>query len=118
MPSFLAETQKQLSDTREPYVYCVAGLEASVLDQIVTSAAGDQRVFILDGREMRTIWGFFAEFADKFEFPSYFGENLNAFYDVMTDLAWLKASGFVSIVHHSDKVLANEEYGLDLLVEY
>ncbi len=47
------------------------------------------------GLKAATRAAFFDEAAAALHFPPTFGENWDAFYDCLTDLAWLPAEGYV-----------------------
>ncbi|WP_394826363.1 barstar family protein [Pendulispora albinea] len=78
------------------------------------------RTFIgtLRGKRMRTRQGVFDQFGALLQFPTYFGENWDAFLDCMRDLDWLRASGFVLVVFDAADVLADADAGeLDTLLQ-
>ncbi|HWL35034.1 MAG TPA: barstar family protein [Frankiaceae bacterium] len=65
-------------------------------------------VRVLRGQKMRTWQGLFDETAAALQFPWYFGENLDALFDCITDLDWLpRAAGYVLVINHPDEVLAD-----------
>ena len=64
---------------------------------------------VLDGKRMMDLKSMYSEFSEKLEFPSYFGENMNALYDMLTDLAWLSFSEFKLIIDNSCLILCNCE---------
>lgn len=67
------------------------------------------------GRKMRTLAGLFNEFASALQFPLYFGENEDAFYECIAELENLPAGeGYVVTITEPDQVLA--EAGADALV--
>ena len=57
---------------------------------------------------MRTCDGMFQEFAAALQFPYYFGNNMNAFRDCMTDLDWLDGSSFTIVIFDAHLVMCNE----------
>ncbi|GAA2834258.1 barstar family protein [Crossiella cryophila] len=50
---------------------------------------------VVDGSTLRTGRAALAAFAEALSFPDYFGGNLDALYDCLTDLSWLPA-----VEHH------------------
>lgn len=64
----------------------------------------------LSGRLMRDEKSFYDELAHKFQFPNYFGRNLNALDECLTDLEWLNLTGrpLVVIVAESELLLRND----------
>ncbi|MEP2946468.1 MAG: barstar family protein [Lentilitoribacter sp.] len=75
--------------------------------QLANSVNNDQ-CFVLRGDKMRTYEGLYSEYSDAFNFPNYFGKNLNALIDVLTDLSWLNYSKYVVYIQDSEKFLADE----------
>jgi Barstar (barnase inhibitor) len=60
------------------------------------------------GNKARTTQGWFDECAAAFQFPSYFGENWNAFDECITDLEWLPADAYVLLITNSGRLLEAE----------
>lgn len=59
---------------------------------------------------MRGLSGLFDEFAAAFQFPLYFGENIDTFDECMSDLDWEPAvAGYVVLITEPDQVLADTE---------
>jgi RNAse (barnase) inhibitor barstar len=76
-------------------------------------------VLVVRGRKMRKTAALFDEFAAALQFPSYFGENWNAFDECVSETDWMPlGDGFVLIVNDADQVLidADEDDTLDVLV--
>ena len=48
----------------------------------------------LDAKQLNKKKGFISELEREFNFPSYFGKNLDAVWDCMTDLSWLPYDEF------------------------
>lgn len=79
----------------------------------------------VDGRRMRTMTGFYREFAHAWRFPDYFGANKDAFDDCMRDLDGdtddaagddaraagtddtPATAGFVTVITHAEELLAD-----------
>jgi hypothetical protein len=103
-----------------PYLYV---LEASVSEatDFAWSLARDTapRVVVrfLRGRKMTKLGSLFDEFAAALQFPYYFGENWNAFYECITDLEWLPGGAYVLVITEAKALLSGEnEEQLDGLV--
>jgi len=45
---------------------------------------------LIDGKVIINKESFFKEFTKKLQFPEYFGDNWDGFYDCITDLSWIK----------------------------
>jgi hypothetical protein len=75
------------------------------------TAATGTFVGTLRGSRMRRRDGVFDQFGALLQFPSYFGENWNAFLECMRDLDWLRTSGCVLVVFDPVEVLADGDAG-------
>ncbi|HSX07370.1 MAG TPA: barstar family protein [Candidatus Saccharimonadales bacterium] len=65
----------------------------------------------LRGSKCRTKQAFFDEIAAAFQFPSYFGENWDAFSECMNDLTdWLPADSYLLFISDADQLLSAEPY--------
>lgn len=58
------------------------------------------RVFHLDGRLTHDKTSFLRAAAAALEFPGYFGRNWDAFEEMINDLAWTPAAGYVLLYDH------------------
>jgi len=60
------------------------------------------------GNKMRTEAAMYSEFAAALQFPWYFGENRDAFFDCLTDLSWLPpGAGYVVVVVGAHELLVD-----------
>ncbi|MFG1912407.1 barstar family protein [Kribbella sp. NPDC048928] len=57
---------------------------------------------------MRTVDDLFQQYVREFRLPEYFGWNWAAFDECMTDLAWMPANGYLTVIDSADQVLADE----------
>ena len=62
----------------------------------------------LDAYLMTTLGGLYQEFTSKFQFPDYFGENLNALDECLTDLEWLPSAGYLLSIKNAEYLLKEE----------
>jgi RNAse (barnase) inhibitor barstar len=95
----------------DPGVHIVAAGSRSciaIVDQVREYVPKATCVRVLDGRAMRTFESAFEEFASRLNFPGYFGRNMNALRDCLTDLAWLPADGYVFVVCNAEGILRDE----------
>ena len=49
-----------------------------------------------------------AEIGRAFNFPEYYGENLDALYDCLTDLSWLRYSKVFFVINNQEDFLKSE----------
>ena len=67
------------------------------------------RVFLLEGKRMRRAQGFYDEVARELGFPDYFGRNLDALDECLTDPDVLEGKALVVLVRNADEVLSEED---------
>jgi hypothetical protein len=94
----------------EPWVVIAQDDDRMVHEQVktVTPTAAVRR---LDSRKMTDAAGLFREFAEKLEFPSYFGRNWYALVDCLDDLhGSLHGNGAVVVVIEDADELIDKEY--------
>ncbi|GGS41622.1 MULTISPECIES: barstar family protein [Actinokineospora] len=63
---------------------------------------------VLDGADVRTKLDFYDAVAEVLRFPDWFGHNLDALYDCLTDLSWLPEGDHVLVWTHPE-VLAEAD---------
>src|SRR5205814_8870319 len=71
----------------------------------------------IDGRRARTKRGLLAEFARALKFPADSGRNWDAFEELLADLEWLPAKGYLLIVTDADELLAEDSDDYDTFIE-
>lgn len=62
----------------------------------------------LDGSKTKTLKKFYKKLGSRLEFPDYFGENLDALADMLTDLSWLAAPNVILYIKNMDDFLSEE----------
>lgn len=107
-----------LSVAEEPRLLVVEAEPKDVSEAVRGWADAGLVVRVVRGRKMRSWQVLFDEFAAALQFPSYFGENADAFDECIADLAWLPPqNGYVIVVSEPDQVLVDAGTGaLDTLV--
>lgn len=69
------------------------------------------------GAKMRNVAQLHNEFAAVMQFPSYYGENWDAFHDCLTDLVWLPSeAGYVLLLTDAHLALDTSPSDLEILV--
>jgi RNAse (barnase) inhibitor barstar len=66
-------------------------------------------VFVINGRNCKNDVDLFHEFARTMNFPSYFGNNWDAFSECIGDLEWISAPAYVIYIINAEKLLEGEE---------
>ena len=69
----------------------------------------DTVVRILRGSSCRTGFSLFDHWGAALQFPYYFGYNMNAFYDCIRDLGWLRAKHYVLVITEANGLLEDED---------
>jgi RNAse (barnase) inhibitor barstar len=97
-----------ISAARPPWLYSWA-TDVSALTNWAWNIACqfDKKLSVrwVRGKKMRNWTALFSEFSAALQFPYYFGENLDAFDECITDLAWLNALSYLIIILDADEVL-------------
>ncbi|MEH1924887.1 barstar family protein [Nostoc sp.] len=60
------------------------------------------KVFYLDGKKINSKETFLSKAAEAMQFPTYFGDNWDAFDEFITDLTWCPAERYVILYEHAD----------------
>jgi hypothetical protein len=81
--------------------------ESTLCDRALAmiTSAPKGAVRTIRGRKSRSLASFFDESAAALQFPYYFGENWNAFDEVVNDLSWLPAEAYVLLFSSADQLL-------------
>ena len=67
----------------------------------------EQAFFTVDLRQARNVPGFLRALRRDLAFPEWFGNNLDAAHDCLTDFSWRPAPGYVIVLTGSDSLRAN-----------
>lgn len=78
------------------------------IERIVSMYSGVLNVVVVDGREMRTKDTFDVIFSDALHLPKYYGRNLNAMRDCLTDENVMDSRGTILVFQNADRLLADE----------
>lgn len=101
-----------------PWAYFVSGDERH-LESHVWSENGhhpEHATRILRGLRCQTAESLFQEWAAAFQFPYYFGNNWNAFFECITDLEWLPSKGYIAVVAHLEETLREQPQDMRILL--
>ncbi len=103
---------------REPWVHLVVMPEAE-MDDLGRTAPLDAGavVRVVRGRNCTIARDLFKEWGAALQFPSYFGENWDAFEECLLDLEWLPAKGYVFILTNAHLILRNSPQELHVFTD-
>jgi len=94
-----------LSAEGVPQVHFVEAATCDLSALIQASTELGFAMFQIDGHRIRTTNDFMDEVAAAVQFPSYFGRNWNAVLDLLTDLSWVPARGYVLAITAGEDLL-------------
>src|SRR5262249_26262692 len=101
-----------LHSTNPPWVHLVV-LDRGDKPESTLGVPSGFATRTIDGRRARTKDGLLFEFARALEFPAGSGRNWDAFEELLADLEWLPATGYLILVSDADELLADDpaDYG-------
>lgn len=98
----MSKWQGLLTGEVNPGVYRLpTHTSTKAVEQVVAPAGW--RVFVLDGKRVSDKATFLSEAAKTMHFPNYFGKNWDAFEDMLNDLEWAPAKGYVILYTHAER---------------
>ncbi len=74
----------------------------------INTAAKNMLLVALDGKAMPNVESFYAFIKKELSLPDYFGNNLDALADCITDLSHISQKEISIILHHQDDFLKEE----------
>ena len=75
-------------------------------DRLTSSA--EWHIARIDGLKTRTLKKLYKKLGSRLEFPDYFGNNLDALADMLSDLSWLEAPNVILYIKNMDGFLSSE----------
>src|SRR6185436_19337045 len=99
---------RHLGTAKAPWVVR-SSCNPEILRMIVQREFPGVLVATISGKSCRTKRGLLRKLAEVLQFPDYFGRNWDALHVCITDLAWLRAAGYVIIVSNAEALLTKEE---------
>ncbi len=97
-------TQTRMLDGSR-FIRCVAISRESEFLLRGEAARHGYRVFVVDFTGVQTKNDLMSEIAGVLNFPSYFGRNWDALLDMVTDLSWMPAVGYVLLFKNAAALL-------------
>ena len=106
----------QLRAAKPPWVYLVVLDRGEKPESVLTVPPGFV-VRTIDGRRGRTKRGLLAELSRALEFPTGSGRNWDALEEMLADLEWLPAKGYLLIVTHADLLLVGDPEDYETFID-
>ena len=97
----------QLHSTNPPWVHLIVLDRGEKIEPALAVPSGFAARTI-DGRRARTKHGLLSELARTLEFPAGSGRNWDALEELLADLEWLPATGYLIVVTDADQLLADD----------
>lgn len=66
-------------------------------------------IAVIDGNKCKDISSFFEQISKAMNFPDYFGNNLDAFDEMMSDLEWIDEKNIILIITNYDNLLSEDK---------
>lgn len=104
-----------LNSSQTPHLHLFVGDYMNLADELNKGKMND--FFVLDAAKMTDVENMLEEFVKALKFPAYFGSNLNALWDFLTDLRWLDQDSHILVFRNSQALLKNEET-LDIVISF
>jgi RNAse (barnase) inhibitor barstar len=66
-------------------------------------------IAVIDGNKCKSITSFFEQISKAMNFPDYFGNNIDAFDEMMSDLEWIEEKNIVLIIMNYEHFLSEDK---------
>ena len=106
----------QLQSTNPPWVHLVV-LDRGEKPASALAVPSGFAARTIDGRHARTKDGLLSELARALEFPAGSGRNWDALEELLADLEWRPAKGYLIVVTDADQLLADDSEGYDTFIQ-
>ncbi|MCP4074531.1 MAG: barstar family protein [Hyphomicrobiales bacterium] len=105
-----------LGTTNSPYLLSQRGNSAKIYVEKTLSKLA-KNIYVLDGNYMRN-WNEFSKYiSGSLNFPEYYGQNWDAYGDLMCDLSWLKLTDLVIVISNANKLFYDSEIDRNIFQE-
>ncbi|MFV1882914.1 MAG: barstar family protein [Balneola sp.] len=69
----------------------------------------DYYIASIDGIKCKSVEIFLTEIGHAFSFPRYYGKNMDALHDCLTDLIWIKKDNYLLIINNYESFLSDDQ---------
>ena len=85
-------------------------MDKIIAEVLVSENISDREFYIavIDGANCKTVKSFLREIGLAFKFPSYYGQNMDALNDCLSDLEWLDKPNYILVIKNSKDFLSKE----------
>ncbi|HPI54933.1 MAG TPA: barstar family protein [Chitinophagaceae bacterium] len=77
----------------------------------------DRYIACLDGRHIQSMDDFYDQLQDALSLPDYFGRNLDALFDILSDLSWIEQQFTFLIITNLHEMFAQDSAKRDALLQ-
>jgi hypothetical protein len=95
-----------LFEIASPRLHLFVGTTAELSDKINTHSQQNILVCKCDAKNMVTLEGFYDELSRALVLPDYFGRNLNALHECLTDMEWFSVSNGILVIVENAQMLS------------
>lgn len=111
----VSELRTVLASPRLAGLYHLPHGEKHALED--AAAALDFACYALDLGDVRELEPALRAIGRLLEFPDWYGANLDALHDCLTDLSWCAAAGYVLVIRGGDTLRASDPEGFQALCD-
>lgn len=97
-----------LQSLHPPWVHLLIEEDGEFVEGVPVDLPGFQ-IVTLEGLRCETKHSLLSEYTRMFGFPSYFGGNWDAFEECLSDLEWIPATGYLTLIKNGERVLCHQE---------
>lgn len=103
--------------TEPPWVEVVVLAQGQTPQDIIDRIPTGYLPVLIDGKRCQTKADLFSTFTEALAFPSYFGENWDAFEECINDMEWMPARGYVIVILEAEYLLIDNQADYDIFVD-
>lgn len=108
--SFKKDLKKLVTTVSSPWIVKTSMCADTILDFLSSKniSSAESGFFKCDGSRMHSYNSFYDEICNVMKFPNYFGRNLNALDECLSDLDWLACDRYIIYISNANELLMHE----------